>query len=92
MLIPTKYENINDNLLVLGANLISLLKQKQYNIEELFQAVNKLKEEKKKSLINLDQYFNTLTFLWIAKIISLDEFKIYLNKKTDDFKENLLNP
>lgn len=92
MLIPTKYENINENLLVLGANLISLLKQKQYNIEELFQAVNKVKEDKKKTLVNLDQYFNTLTFLWIAEIIYIDTFKIYLNKYSDDIKENLLNP
>lgn len=90
MLIPTKYENINDNLLVLGAYIISLLKKKPYNIEELFQVVNKIKEEKKKTLINLDQYFNTLTFLWLSEIILLDEFKIYLNNNNDS-KETLFN-
>lgn len=90
MLIPTKYENINDNLLVLGAYIISLLKKKPYNIEELFQVINKIKEEKKKTLINLDQYFNTLTFLWLSEIILLDEFKIYLNNNNDS-KETLFN-
>ncbi len=90
MLIPTKYENINYNLLVLGAYIISLLKKKPYNIEELFQVINKIKEEKKKTLINLDQYFNTLTFLWLSEIILLDEFKIYLNNNNDS-KETLFN-
>ena len=86
MLIPNKYENINDNLLVIGSNLVSLLKRRPYNIEDLFKAVNKERDNKNLHQINLDQYFNALTFLWLAEIITLNEFQIFinLNKSTKD--------
>jgi len=79
MLIPNKYENINDNLLVIGSNLISLLKKNPYNIEDLFKFVNKEREKKLLHQINLDQYFNALTFLWLADLIVLNEFQIILS-------------
>ncbi|OIO13819.1 MAG: hypothetical protein COT22_02820 [Ignavibacteria bacterium CG08_land_8_20_14_0_20_37_9] len=80
MLIPNKYENINNNLLVIGSHLISLLKKDTYNIEDLFIVINKEREKKTLQLINLDQYFNTLTFLWLADLINLNEFQIFINK------------
>jgi len=80
MLIPNKYENINNNLLVIGSHLISLLKKDPYNIEDLFIVINKEREKKTLQLINLDQYFNTLTFLWLADLINLNEFQIFINK------------
>jgi hypothetical protein len=73
MLIPTKYEDINYNLLVIGANTIRLLKIKPYNVENLFQ---KLKHDHN---INLEQFFNALTFLWLAEIINVDLYQISLN-------------
>ncbi len=79
MLIPNKYENINDNLLVIGSNLVSLLKRRPFNIEDLFKFINKEREEKNLHQINLDQYFNALTFLWLADIITLNEFQIFIN-------------
>lgn len=79
MLIPSKYENINDNLLVIGSNLVSLLKKRPFNIEDLFKAVNKERESKGLHQINLDQYFNALTFLWLAEFITLNEFQIFIN-------------
>lgn len=75
MLIPSKYEDINYNLLVLGSKAIRLLKRKAFNIEDLYQKLNKDLE------INLEQYFNMLTFLWLSDIIRIDLYQITLQKK-----------
>ena len=76
MLIPGKYENLNKNLLVIGAEVIAKLKKKSYNIEDLFQIL------KKEVAINLDQYFNCLTFLWTADILELEDYRLYLKRGT----------
>ena len=73
MLLPTKYEDINSNLLVIGADVIESLKKHPYNIEDLFQRL------KKYSGVNLEQYFNVLTFLWLADIIVLNTYQVSLN-------------
>ena len=76
MLLPTKYENLNSNLLVIGAEVISHLRIKPYNVEELYQML------KKEKGINLEQYFNCLTFLWLADILIIENFGVKLvNKK-----------
>lgn len=80
MLIPNKYENINDNLLVIGSNIVSSLKSRPYNIEDLFRSVNKDRGERNLHQISLDQYFNALTFLWLADLVVLNEFQILINK------------
>ncbi len=93
MLIPNKYENINDNLLVIGSNLVSVLKHRPHNIEDLFKAVNKEREKKNLHQINLDQYFNALTFLWLAELIVLNEFQIFinLNKSREDDTQKIIS-
>lgn len=75
MLIPSKYEDINYNLLVIGYKIIRMLKERTYNIEDLFQ---KMKND---CNINLEQYFNTLTFLWLADIIQINLYQISLQRK-----------
>ncbi|MFA7421791.1 MAG: hypothetical protein WCZ90_19060 [Melioribacteraceae bacterium] len=84
MLIPSKYEDISANLLVIGSYVIKSLKSKKRNIEELFRKLNK------EHAVNLDQYFNTLTFLWLAEIVNVDAFQISL--VINDSKENLHVP
>jgi hypothetical protein len=74
MLIPTKYEDINTNLLVIGAEVIAKLKRKPQNAEDLFQILKKEKE------INLEQYYNCLTFLWLSDILEINKFQISLKK------------
>ena len=78
MLVPSKYENLEKSLLVLGGNVISLLKTESYDVESLFQ---KLNESKKEDGINLDQYYSTISFLWCAEIIELDNYVIFLKGK-----------
>ena len=73
MLLPSKYEDINSNLLVIGSFIIKQLKKRPYNIEDLFQHL------KKYHFINLEQYFNSITFLWLADIVVLNSFQISLN-------------
>lgn len=75
MLLPTKYENLEKNILVLGADILFILKRRRYNIEELYQ---KIKDSKS---INLDQYYNTLTFLWLIDSIELNEHLIQFKRK-----------
>ena len=75
MLIPTKYENLNKNLLVIGAEVISRLKKRSYNVEELYQIL------KKEKGINLEQYYNCLTFLWLGDILILERFRLILEKE-----------
>lgn len=74
MLIPTKHEDLEKNVLVLGADILMLLKKRKYDIETLFQKI------KYKKSINLNQYYNTLLFLWLADLIKLEKYYIKLRK------------
>ncbi len=75
MLIPTKYDNLNFNILILGAHTIRYIKSGTQNIEDLFQ---KLKTNQN---IDLDLFFDVITFLWMADIIVYKNYSITLNKK-----------
>ena len=74
MLIPTKHEKLDNNLLVLGSDILKLLKKKPCNIENLFQELKKVK------IFSLNQYYNTITFLWCANLIIVDDYLIRANK------------
>jgi F0F1-type ATP synthase gamma subunit len=75
MLFPAKHENLQKNLLVIGADIISFLKKREYNIEKLFMEIKDIKG------IGLEQFYNTITFLWLAEIIEVHEFTLYLKNK-----------
>jgi hypothetical protein len=75
MLKPTKYENINYNILVLGAHTIRKIKRGGNNIEDLFQQM------KTDFNIDLDLFLDIITFLWLADIIIYKNYSITLNKQ-----------
>jgi len=76
MLIPSKHERLEKNLLVIGADILALLKRNRvYNIENLFQNLKCIKS------VNLDQYYNAITFLWLSNIVTVDEYTISLKIK-----------
>lgn len=76
MLIPSKHERLEKNLLVIGGDILNILKKrKNWNIEDLFQNLKEVKS------INLNQYYNSITFLWLSDIIIVDEYDISLKQK-----------
>jgi Fe2+ or Zn2+ uptake regulation protein len=74
MIIPSKYENLNKNVLVIGSQIIELLKKQAYNIENLYQKLKNIND------ISFDTYYDTLTFLWLSEIIEKNEFQIYIKR------------
>lgn len=72
MLIPTKHEDLQKNALVVGAEIIKILKKREYNVENLFSIT------KNKTDISIDTFYNTLTFLWLCKIVETDKYSIRL--------------
>jgi len=77
MLIPTKHEDLEKNVLVLGADILDLIKKKSfrpYNIEVLFQDLKIRKE------IGIEQYYDTLLFLWLIDTIELRNHYVYMRK------------
>ena len=75
MLYPSESENLEFNLIVIGSKIIKELKRKQHwNIEELFQEI------RNDIPINLERFYNSLCFLWLADVIQLDKNYVVLNK------------
>lgn len=70
MLIPTKHEDLRLNCLVVGAEILRILRDEQEweSVEGLFQRVSE------KIPLSLDQYYNVLLFLWLADMIKKDDF------------------
>jgi len=65
MIIPTKHQNIIYNPLVLGADILFILRHGELTIEELFQNL------KKQINIDLDIFYDTLTYLWLIESIKI---------------------
>lgn len=77
MLIPSKYENLNKNLLVIGYEVLSKLKVRPYNVEDLYQILKKEKD------ISMEQYYNSITFLWLSDILIQNNYSLSIKKKND---------
>lgn len=74
MLIPSKHEKLDRNILVIGSDILNLLKSRGFNVETLFQDIKRLKS------IGLDQYYNTITFLWLSGFINLKQDQLISQK------------
>jgi len=76
MILPNKYEDLRNTPIIVGKDIILLLRKKNFNLFELY---SKLPVN-----INIDTYFDTLTFLYAADLISFNNNIVYLNdtKKT----------
>lgn len=62
----SRYEDLNRNTLVIWADVLLILKQKQFDLENLYQEV-------KHKGISLDEYYNIITFLWLTESITVDK-------------------
>jgi len=76
MFLPNKHEDLHKSTIVIGADILKSLKKQNYNIEELLQEI---KHSFQKD-ISSNQYYNTLTFLWMIEAIELNGFTIKLKK------------
>jgi hypothetical protein len=65
-------EDLESSILVVGADIIALLKKKKYNVENLFEAL------KAKTQITLDAFLSTLTFLFIIGFVELENSYLLL--------------
>lgn len=75
MLIPTKHQKLNENLITIGAELLKDIKKKDIFLEDLF---NNFKN--KYSNIHIDNFFLTLIFLWLVNAIEMEEYLIKFGK------------
>ena len=71
MILPNKYEDLNKTPLIIGKDIILLLRKKNFHIFDLY--------SKLPVTINIDTYFDILTFLFAIDIISFNNNIIYLN-------------
>lgn len=74
---PSQYEDIQKSTIVLGADVLQKLKKRNYNIEDLF------KEIKIKKDININQFLNVITFLWLIDAIDYVNLNISLKAEND---------
>lgn len=77
MIIPHPESNLELNLLVLGAQVIKLLRSKNefFLIEEVMSKF--LKEDERRTP---DMLINTLCFLYLLDLIEEDDFKVRLRR------------
>lgn len=70
MLFPTKHEDLRLNCLVIGAEVLRILRDEQpwESVEGLFQRITE------RIPVSLDQYYNALLFLWLAGMIKKDGY------------------
>lgn len=70
MITPTKHQNLNSNILVMGAEILNLIKKNDFTLEELFQ------NAKNTFQVNLESFFDVLTFLWLIEAITINDKSI----------------
>lgn len=75
MIIPNKYEDLNKNTLVIGSIVLKKLKDKPSNIEDLYRVI------REESAINIDVFFNCITFLWLSEAVELNRYQLSIKKK-----------
>lgn len=75
MIIPTKHEDLSTNALLIGADIISILKKNQLDIDSLFHQLKKTKS------ISLEKYYDTVLFLWLSEALELDGFFLRLKRE-----------
>jgi len=68
MIIPTKYENIKENPLIIGYHIIALLKENPLSFLEIHHQLFQFK----KIELGYENLLETLTFLYLSEIIEID--------------------
>lgn len=66
MIIPTKHQNLSDNALVLGADILHLLRKENLPVE------NVIKEIKEIHSVKTDFILDAIVFLWILGALKME--------------------
>jgi hypothetical protein len=85
MILPTKYENLNNNPIVVGSYIISFLQKEDLTFLQIH---HKLLTKKKIDL-GYTKLQDTLTFLFITGIIDINNNLIHIS---NDTRRNLYLP
>jgi hypothetical protein len=72
MINPSKYEDLNFNIIILGARIINILSKKPHNLEKLYAKLYA------KIRVDVDLYLDTITFLWLTGCIDYSYYVIKL--------------
>lgn len=83
MILPTKYEKLKENSLIIGSHIIIFLKENDLSLNEL----HHLLQSHKKLELDLITLIDTLSFLFLSEIIELDSQNLI--RLTDETKQNL---
>lgn len=75
MLLPTKHQKLNENLISIGAEILIDLKRKDMFIEDLFSEF-----KSKYKTLHLDNFFLTLIFLWLVDAIKIENSIVKIKK------------
>jgi hypothetical protein len=71
MLIPTKFDNLNYNPMILASHVLRFVRKSHRSFDESFAYINK------RFNIDLNHFYNVLTFLWLFDLIEVTNNKIY---------------
>lgn len=71
MILPTKHQNLNKSPLIIGAEILSVLKKNDLTVEALFQKM------RSKFDISLELFFDSITFLWLLNSINIENQIIF---------------
>ena len=74
MLVPTKYQHLNQNMLVIGADIIDLTKKGINHTEDIIMHLRTNRN------VSIDDFYNTITFLWMIEFITVINLRIYFKK------------
>ncbi len=83
MILPTKYEKLKENSLIVGAHIISFLKADDLSLNDLYH----LLQSRKKLELDLIMLIDTLSFLFLTEIIEIDSHNLI--RLTNETKQNL---
>lgn len=75
MIVPNKHENLNRSIIVLGSDILQALKKASYGIENLYH------ELYSKKPVDIKTFYDTLLFLWLSEVISIDGHHVTLVRK-----------
>lgn len=70
MITPGKHENLNRSIVVVGADIINLVKKAPFNIEDLYHRLYELKS------IDIRTFYDTILFLWLANIVEVSDHRV----------------